>query len=100
MLFYQFTVNADPEALVETYHQGLFPIDYVLAVTATVALLILDRVAYLNKAKAFKAAYHFCTYAGFATFAFRLFHHQLGALRATDAGRGAARRGDGPTRAC
>ena len=87
LLFYQFTVNADPEALVETYHQGLFPIDYVLAVTATVALLILDRVAYLNKAKAFKAAYHFCTYAGFATFAFRLFHHQLGALRATDAGR-------------
>ena len=85
-LFYQFTVNADPEALVETYHQGLFPIDYVLAVTACIALIVLDRVVYLNRAKAAKAVYHFVTYAAFCTFLFRLYHHQ-GSLRTTDAGR-------------
>jgi hypothetical protein len=50
-VFYQVTVNADAEALVETYHQGLFPIDYVLAITACIALIVLDRVVYLNRAK-------------------------------------------------
>ena len=83
-LFYQFTVNADPEALVETYHQGLFLIDYVLAVTACIALIVLDRVVYLNRAKAAKAVYHFTRDAAFCTFLFRLYHHQ-GSLRTTDA---------------
>ena len=31
-LFSQLPVNADPEPLGEPYHQGLFPIDYVLAI--------------------------------------------------------------------
>ena len=54
LLFYQATVNSDPEALVETYHQGLFPIDYVLAISTCIALIVLDRVIYLNRAKALK----------------------------------------------
>ena len=85
-LFYQLTVNADAEALVETYHQGLFPIDYVLAITVCIALIVLDRVIYLNRAKSAKVAYHFVTYAAFCTFLFRLYHRQ-GQFSSTEAGR-------------
>ena len=64
-LSYQYAVNGDNEALVQTYNQGLFPIDYVLAITVVIALIVADRIIYLNKAKAAKVAYHFLTYAAF-----------------------------------
>ena len=51
-LSYQYAVNGDNEALVQTYNQGLFPIDYVLAITVVIALIVADRIIYLNKAKA------------------------------------------------
>ena len=85
-LSYQFAVNGDNEALVQTYNQGLFPIDYVLAITVVIALIVADRIIYLNKAKAAKVAYHFLTYAAFCTFTFRVYH-QHGSLRSTSAGR-------------
>lgn len=85
-LFYQYAVNGDDEALVQTYNQGLFPIDYVLAITVVIALIVADRIIYLNKAKAAKVAYHFLTYAAFCTFTFRLYH-QHGSLKSTSAGR-------------
>ena len=85
-LSYQYAVNGDNEALVQTYNQGLFPIDYVLAITVVIALIVADRIIYLNKAKAAKVAYHFLTYAAFCTFTFRLYH-QHGSLRSTSAGR-------------
>ena len=90
LLFYQLTVHADAagEALVETYHQGLFPIDYVLATTSCLALVVLDRVLYLHKAHVLKTAYHFLSFAFFSAFTFKLYHHH-GALtlRATETGR-------------
>ena len=85
-LFYQATVNADSEALVETYHQGLFPIDYVLAISACIGLIVVDRIIYLNRAKAAKAVYHFVTYAAFCSFLLRLYHRQ-GQFKSTAAGR-------------
>lgn len=85
-LSYQYAVNGDNEALVQTYNQGLFPIDYVLAITVVIALIVADRIIYLNKAKAAKVAYHFLTYAAFCTFTFRLYH-QHGSLKSTSAGR-------------
>ena len=90
VLFYQLTVHADAagEALVETYHQGLFPIDYVLATTSCLALVVLDRILYLHKAHVLKTAYHFLSFAFFSAFTFKLYHHH-GALtlRATETGR-------------
>lgn len=88
LVFYQATVHADTssEALTETYHQGLFPVDYVLAVTFCVFLIICDRVLYLFRWHTGKAVYHFLTYTFFCTITFRLYHHH-GNLKSTEAGK-------------
>jgi len=88
LCFYQATVHFDTrgEALAETYHQGLFPIDYVLAVTGCAMLLIVDRVLYLHRWHVGKVVYHFLSYVFFVTVAFRLFHRH-GVLQPTEQGR-------------
>jgi hypothetical protein len=73
-IFYQSTVDSDSDALVETYYQGLFKIDYVLSVFVCLVLIVADGVIYMKKAKVAKVFYHYLTYAGFVAFLLRIFH--------------------------
>jgi hypothetical protein len=60
------------------YREGLFPIDYVVAVTACIFLIVLDRIIYLNRAKAAKVVYHYVTFAAFCAFIFHVYHRNGG----------------------
>lgn len=71
---YQNTVDSDAEALVETYYQGLFKIDYVVSVFICLVLIVVDGVIYMKKAKIAKVFYHYLTYAGFVGFLLMIFH--------------------------
>ena len=73
-IFYQSTVDSDSDALVETYYQGLFKIDYVLSVFVCLVLIVADGVIYMKKAKVAKVFYHYLTYAGFVAFLLRIYH--------------------------
>ena len=73
-IFYQSTVDSDPEALVETYYQGLFKIDYVFSVFTCLVLIVADGVIYMKKAKTAKVFYHYLTYTGFIGFLVMVFH--------------------------
>ena len=73
-VFYQSSVDSDPEALVETYYQGLFKIDYVFTVFICLVLIVIDGVIYMKKAKTAKVFYHYLTFAGFMGYLLMIFH--------------------------
>lgn len=73
-IFYQSTVDSDADALVETYYQGLFKIDYVTAVFILLVLIVVDGVIYMKKAKVAKVFYHYLTYAGLIGYILLIFH--------------------------
>ena len=73
-IFYQSSVDSDPEALVETYYQGLFKIDYVVTVFICLVLIVIDGVIYMKKAKTAKVFYHYLTFAGFMGYLLMIFH--------------------------
>jgi len=73
-IFYQSSVDSDPEALVETYYQGLFKIDYVVTVFICLVLIVIDGVIYMKKAKIAKVFYHYLTFAGFMGYLLMIFH--------------------------
>lgn len=73
-IFYQSTVDSDADALVETYYQGLFKIDYVTAVFVLLVLIVVDGVIYMKKAKVAKVFYHYLTYAGLIGYMLLIFH--------------------------
>ena len=65
LLFYQSSIEADPQALIETVSQGLFPQDYVFTMFFILVLLLVDAVIYLKRAKAAKVFFHYTTFAFF-----------------------------------
>lgn len=73
-MFYQSTVDSDADALVETYFQGLFKIDYVTAVFVLLVLIVVDGVIYMKKAKIAKVFYHYLTYTGYIGFMMLVFY--------------------------
>jgi hypothetical protein len=81
-IFYQSTIDSDPEALVETYYQGLFKIDYVFSVFICLVLIVADGVIYMKKAKIAKVFYHYLTYTGFVGFLLITFHNNTTAHHA------------------
>lgn len=81
-VFYQSTIDSDPEALVETYYQGLFKIDYVFSVFICLVLIVADGVIYMKKAKIAKVFYHYLTYTGFVGFLLMTFHNNTTAHHA------------------
>jgi len=74
LFFYQSSIEADPQALIETVSQGLFPQDYVFTMFVILVLIIVDAVIYLKKAKAAKVFYHYSTFAFFTTGLLILYH--------------------------
>lgn len=74
LLFYQSSIEADPQALIETVSQGLFPQDYVFTMFFILVLLLVDAVIYLKRAKAAKVFFHYTTFAFFTTGLLILYH--------------------------
>ena len=74
LFFYQSSIEADPQALIETVSQGLFPQDYVFTMFFILVLLLVDAVIYLKRAKAAKVFYHYTTFAFYTTGLLILYH--------------------------